>query len=290
MSRSQILERERRWAVPVGAAAIAIVPLYILSTYLEGSTSIFDFDLATERLRAVDADSGQIIGASVLRALSFLLYLPPLLYLFRAAQARSPRVSGAMIGFVFIGPILFATWVLLSNLAQVQIASDFIAGAVPGGDIYNLLDDLIEDSTLATVGGNLFFPAVLGVLVAMIYVPLQAMRVGLLTRFFATLGMALGVSLLLIQPQISLLVVSIWFAWLGFLILGRTPKGRPPAWAAGEAVPWPSPGERVEQAGTGDEPAAEVVEGDAAEVFEPQSKDHSARRERARKKKRKRRG
>ncbi len=114
------------------------------------------------------------------------------------------------------------------------------------------------------------------------------MRVGLLTRFFATLGMALAASLILIQPQLSLLALMIWFAWLGFVILDKVPRGRPPAWDAGEAIPWPRPGEEPRPA-----VAAEgvVVDGDATEVFsEPAgSQDHSARRERARKRKRKRR-
>lgn len=239
MNKTQILERERRWAKLAGFSAIAIVPIYIASTYLEGSTSVFESTLATERIRAADADASQLLLASVLRGFSFLLYLPPLLYLFRAAQARSSRVSPAMLGFVFIGPILFAAWVVISNVAQTQIAADFVAQAGAGGDIYTLLDDLASDSTIASVGANLFFPAVLGVLVAMIYVPLQAQRVGLLSRFFATLGMALGASLLLISPQFSLLALSIWFAWLGFTILDRLPKDRPPAWDAGEAIPGP---------------------------------------------------
>lgn len=294
MNKTQILERERRWAKLAGFSAIAIVPIYIASTYLEGSTSVFEFTLATERIRAADADASQLLLASVLRGISFLLYLAPLLYLFRAAQARSSRVSPAMLGFVFIGPILFAAWVVISNVAQTQIAADFVAQAGAGGDIYTLLDDLASDSTIASVGANLFFPAVLGVLVAMIYVPLQAQRVGLLSRFFATLGMALGASLLLISPQFSLLALSIWFAWLGFTILDRLPKDRPPAWDAGEAIPWPSPAERAAGVATAGAGGGDVIEGDASELFEPtpeeSSTDHSARRERARKKKRKRRG
>ncbi len=292
MNRSQILERERRWQRLAGLCAIAIVPLYIASTSLENSASVFDFTLATERLSAADADSGQLLGATVLRAIAFLLYLPPLLYLFRAAQARSPKVSPAMVGFVFLGPILFAAWVAVSNVAQTQIADDFVAQAGRGGDIYNLLGDLADESSLASVGASLFFPAVLGVLVAMVYVPLQALRVGLLTRFFATLGMAFGASLLLIAPQFSLLALAIWFAWLGFTILDRVPKGRPPAWEAGEAIPWPAPGARQDSPAAAPRADAEVVEGDATELFasEPERKDHSARRERARRKKRKRRG
>ena len=43
MNKTQMLERERRWAKLAGFSAIAIVPIYIASTYLEGSTSVFEF-------------------------------------------------------------------------------------------------------------------------------------------------------------------------------------------------------------------------------------------------------
>jgi hypothetical protein len=284
MSRDQILERERHWAKLAGYAAIAIVPLYIGSIVLDpqgGSVPLTGLD--TERFVAIDAHTGGLLLSALARSLAFALMAIPLLYLFRAAQARNPRVSSPMIGFVFIGPALLAAQGLISWAAQTSVASDFVAQLGPGGDIYSQLDDLIEGSTVFDVAANLLFPAILGLIVAMVYVPLQAMRVGLLTRFLATLGMALGASTLFIVPSLSLLALTIWFGWLGFLILGRTPKGRPPAWEAGEAVPWPKPGE---------EPAAQstpaTVEGDATEVFE-QPTDRSARRERAKKRKRKRR-
>ena len=67
------------------------------------------------------------------------------------------------------------------------------------------------------------------------------MRAGLLTRFWGSLGMAVGVAALIGFFPFSL----IWFIYLGLLLLGRVPGGRPPAWAAGEAVPWPTPGEKA---------------------------------------------
>ena len=286
MSRSQILERERRRQSIAGYAAIAAAPLYFASLFVLRGTGVPLTGLATEQLRAVDEVGGQVIAAAVLSALSLALIVVPLVYLFRATEARSDRVNSAMIGFVVIDPILLAVQTLIKAIAQVQLASDFVADSAPGGDVYTLLDDLIDDSTLNQIGSYLILPALLAMVVAMVYVPLNAMRVGLLTRFFATLGMALGASLILIQPQLSLLALMIWFAWLGFTILNRTPRGRPPAWEAGEAIPWPRPGEEPRPAVAAEAP----VEGDATEVFsEPTAQDHSARRERARKRKRKRR-
>lgn len=290
MNRQQILERESRGAKLAGFAALAIAPLYILALILDQSGAVPIGGLDTERYRTIDESTSELLMASGLRAVAFLLFMVPLFYLFRAAQARSPRVSGPMIGFAFVGPALLAVQTILIWFGQTQVASDFVVRAAAGGDIYTLLDDLVEDSTIFTVAASLLFPAVLGLLVAMVYIPLQAMRVGLLTRFFATLGMALGAATLFILPAISLLALVLWFGWLGLIILDRTPRGRPPAWAAGEAVPWPKPGEEPQSAPAADDDA---VDGAADEVFESNesngSKDRSSRRERARKRKRKRR-
>ncbi|HEY3491512.1 MAG TPA: hypothetical protein VGK43_01085, partial [Solirubrobacterales bacterium] len=55
------------------------------------------------------------------------------------------------------------------------------------------------------------------------------------------LGMALGVAALFgLLP-----FVLLWFLYFGVLLLDRLPGGRPPAWAAGEAIPWPTPGEKA---------------------------------------------
>ena len=127
----------------------------------------------------------------------------------------------------------------------------------------------------------------LALVVVMIYVPLQSYRVGLLTRFFGTLGMAFGVVGLLI-PQFGQLPLAIWFR----LARVHDPRpgtgGRPAAWDAGVAIPWPRPGEEPQVAAAGANGG--VVEGDAAEAFSgSEESDHSARRERAKKRKRKRR-
>ena len=85
-------------------------------------------------------------------------------------------------------------------------------------------------------GALLRFPAILGLVIGMIYIPLWAMRVGLLTRFMASFGMALGVSLIILP--FAQLAVVFWFGVLGLVMLGRWIGGRPAAWDEGRAIPW----------------------------------------------------
>ena len=283
MNRKQILDREARGQAVAGWTAVAAAPAMLVATFIRQGSSVPFNGLATEQFRAIDGASGSLLASSALQSVALLLVIPPLLYLFRAAQARSERVSGAMVGFIFIGPILLAVYFIASWAWQSQIASDFVAQSGAGGDVYNLLDDLLNDSTLYQFASSLYIPASIAFVVATFYVALNAQRNGLLTRVSATLGMALAVSTIILPP--GMLGLMIWFGWIGFTILDKTPKGRPPAWAAGESIPWLKPGDQPRPAVAAEAP----IDGDATEVFEGSSQDHSARRERARKRKRKRR-
>jgi hypothetical protein len=73
--------------------------------------------------------------------------------------------------------------------------------------------------------------------------------------------MALGVACVLGLYQFSL----IWFVYFGLLAGGWLPKGRPPAWASGEAEPWPTPGEKAAE-GMGPEDDPDVIDGEAEEL------------------------
>jgi hypothetical protein len=288
LERQAILERERRWARPAAAAAILAAPLYVISVVIDQGGDVPTAGLDTERYRAIEAAGADLLVPVAVRGLAFLCLVVPLVYLFRATQARSERISAAMIGFAFIGPVLLAAQSIAAMAAQRQVASDFVAQAAPGGDVFSLLDDLIDDSTGLDIAANLLFPAILGMLMAMIYLPLQAMRAGLLTRFFGTLGMALGAGLIFIVPAVSLLAITMWFMWLGFLFVDRAPGPRPPAWEAGVAIPWPRGGQKPTEP-PAEEASADIFEGEATELTDDGPGDHSARGERARKRKRKRR-
>src|SRR5204863_1334676 len=101
-----------------------------------------------------------------------------------------------------------------------------------------IANETIDDAPLRPLAAGFGIGGQIGFVVAMVYACLYAMRVGLLTRFWGSLGMALGaVSFLFFQFTL------VWFVYFGILISGRVPRGRPPAWEAGEAIPWPSPGQ-----------------------------------------------
>src|SRR5947207_13012598 len=99
------------------------------------------------------------------------------------------------------------------------------------------------------------------------------MRTGLLTRLMATLGMVFIGALILI-PQLGPIGMVLWFAVLGLMLAGWWIRSLPPAWAAGEAIPWPRPGEDV-----GPPPAVRqpgTVEGSGREVSEQPKPENGA--------------
>jgi hypothetical protein len=136
----------------------------------------------------------------------------------------------------------------------------------------DLADDLPKDSTVLQIGTLVRFVGLLSLLFALIYIPLWAMRTGLLTRFWAILGMAFGVSLLLV-PTIAIFGLVLWFAVVGLKLAGWWPGPLPPAWAEGEAIPWPSRGD-IGPATERSDPG--TVEGSGREVSEQGLQENGA--------------
>lgn len=124
-------------------------------------------------------------------------------------------------------------------------------------------NEIIDNSKAIQLAAVMGLVGALGFVFAMVYTSLWSFRVGLLTRFWGTLGMALGVALIFLG-SLGFLGLLIWFAALGMMFIGFFPGGRPPAWAAGMAIPWPKPEPR---GGAGRK--GQPVEGSGREVEEP---------------------
>lgn len=278
--KAQTLEWERRWAVPAGLATLGAVALLIGGAFVSGP---IHGDDKAEILRAANEHGSALIASGVMQALGFALLVLPLVVLFRAVRARSDKVRVQLIGLIVAAPLFFAVATLLNAPATKDAASQFVAGqakstltkpeaatecrsdlkdkgakafgeefeaakgetALAACETNKVENDeagnAISEQTLTNVAEGFSLGGRLGLAVSLLYTCLFAMRVGLLTRFWGSLGMALGAAALLGL----VLFLVIWFIYFGILLLGRLPRGRPPAWAAGEAIPWPTPGEKA---------------------------------------------
>ncbi len=289
MSRERILEWEGRWALPAALCAFGGAALFIASTVV-AQQGVVSVTSNSEFLREFEAARGTMLGAALLNGGALLLLAPVLYYLFRAASARSAAMRGALVGVVVAGPLFFALANILQYIALSGAANDFASpGGGAGVPIGEYAQDLIEGQTTYGFAQGFSLAGLLAMVIGTIYTALWAMRVGLISRFFGTFGMALGASLILLAQAFSLLALMLWGVWLGLIFLSRVPGGRPAAWDAGEAVPWPKPGE----APPDPEPSRDI-EGDASELFSDSSNGdvenpNAERRERAKRRKRKRR-
>ncbi len=263
MTAAETIERERRWATPAAILTILAVALFAASLVVLASS--FGGEGNAELLREVDEDSGTFLLAYVLRALGAALLVAPLVYLFRAVDARSDRTRSQLIGLMVAGPAFLAAFALFDAFSIIDAAPDFAdrENLGSGDRADDIAQDTINDAPLRDIAAGFGFAGTLGFAIGLTYTCYHAMQVGLLTRFWGALGAALGVASIIFF-QYTLL----WIAYLGLLIGGWTPRGRPPAWAAGEAIPWPTPGEKAAESFEGED------EGDAddgGEAEEPRT-------------------
>lgn len=287
MSTQAILERERRYRRLVVIASIVPLLLLVGAAAVQASGGATS-DLAPATLRSIDESSAPLIIGSLMAGFGFLLLAAPLAYIFLAAHARSDRMVKALLFLVVLGPVLFAAQGVFLAVGQADVAGEFVEQENGVGDIYTLAANLLEDNGLRNAALVASSIAVLAIIFGMVYVGLWGVRTGLLTRFHGTLGMALGASFILPPlTQITLPALLAWFMYFGLMLAGKTPKGRPPAWDVGEAVAPTGPGDEPRPVATG--ASGDVIEGDAMEIPGVDENPNAARRDRAKKRKRKRR-
>lgn len=221
-----------RYAVIAALAGILLVAAVALQ--LGGAHATVDeqtLGLITENKR-ISRD----IAGSLLDAIGYLSLAATLWYLWGCTRARNPEVKPGFVGIIaVVGGVLTALSIPAYVILYGQKAHDFVALQA---QTYMQANHLISSTTLV-------FPQLgnyLGVLLtamATVLVSLNAMRVGLLTRFMGFLGIFAGV--LVIFPLVPIPIVEgFWLVALGFLFSGRWPNGLPPAWRSGRAEPWPS--------------------------------------------------
>ena len=187
--------------------------------------------LITEHKRFTRDLIGSLVAALSLLALGWTLF-----WLWGAARARDANIRPSFIGWIAAaGAVIQAISVVLYAVFFGIAASDFVSH---GSQTWPEANALLNKSPLvaAQIGNYL---GLLLLAVGFTLTSLNAMRVGLLTRFLGYLGIIAAV--LTIIPLVPIPVVeAYWLLALAYLLSGRWPNAVPPAWSSGRAEPWPS--------------------------------------------------
>jgi hypothetical protein len=179
-----------------------------------------------------------LITGSVLAAIAILALTLILLALLDATRFRRPEMWRFARPLVLYGGIAVA----IVSVAHQAIGAIETHKFATGHDFTaHAVDHALTKGTANLIVDYVSLLAGLALAAGMISVTLNAMRVGLLTRWMGVIGMFTGLLIFLPIGGAELQVVpAFWMVMVGILFMGRWPNGQPPAWAAGEARPWPS--------------------------------------------------
>lgn len=163
--------------------------------------------------------------------------------LYRATRARLPKLPPWGSWAVLIAPILAGLVTLAIEIAFQSKTSSFLSGS----DRSQAATQAVFDTRRSGASVGAAVATQLATAAAIIWVSLQALRAGLLTRFMGILGSIIGVLFVLPFLPFDWALEAIWLGGLALLFAGRWPGGQPPAWLSGRAEPWPSRREMYEQ-------------------------------------------
>jgi hypothetical protein len=240
VNRDEQLEWEARWSRPAAAAA-AFAALALVAGFaygvsaLEGNVGRGD----RARLLRIDQNAADLMVIAGLNAMAVLGMAAVLVYLYRTAKPRRPELSQAALILAIAGPLLYVIVLIALNIVRIGVAGDF--GSLPAGQQTDARAGQLEDDSILNTVGLVGLAPSLALGFAFVLISLSAMRAGLLSRFMGILGIIVGV--LYVIPLLGggpPVITIFWLGALAVLFLDRWPGGRGPAWAAGEAIPWPS--------------------------------------------------
>jgi hypothetical protein len=193
-------------------------------------------------VKYIDHHAFGLIAGSVLTAIAVLALTLVLLFVAESTRFRRSAAWPAARPLVLAGGIGYALLNLIHQVALTVEAHRFATGT-------DFTDKAVEKALLSSGSGGvalglLGLIAALALAVGMIAVAVGAMRAGLLPRWLSVLGILSGLLFLPFFGTTTLqLIPTFWLVATGILLMERWPSGDPPAWASGEARPWPTQAE-----------------------------------------------
>jgi hypothetical protein len=236
--------------------------------------------LRTPYYEFYDERAASVLLTAIARGLGFVAVAVMLTYLGTAVRARAEAFRGFWIYVALAGGLLGAIATVMFTIGT----SAEISGFLDGQRTVDRADD-IGDSSLLVAAQLIGIPgtqaiglASLALGLGWVVICLNAMRIGLLTRFMGVLGVICGA--LIVLPILSPLPVvqTFWLGAMALLLAGRWPNGMPPAWMTGEAQPWPSQQAVREARRARTRPEPEPVEEAPEERAHPASKKKKRKR------------
>jgi hypothetical protein len=238
----QRLDVERRQRPRFAIVAACAGVLLIAASVVQGVAP--QPKVSEQTLALIAADKGRTLDlvAAVLQALASFGLAATLVFLIDAAKARNPQIAPFVRILAIVGGALAGIAGLAYTIVVAQKAHQFVTS---GNQTY-------QEAHHLTATGAVVVLQLLGLLGALlvamsfVLVSLQAMRVGLLTRFMGYLGLIAG-ALVIFQITPVPIVEAYWLLALSVLFVGRWPNQEPAAWSTGRAERWPSSQEMREQ-------------------------------------------
>ncbi len=241
-TNEQLLYESRvRMRQAVLAAGAAILLVAAAAVQLSGPHTKVN-ELTLDLITAHKRFPLDVIGA-VINGLGLVALAATLVFLFSLARARNQELREFVKWLAIAGGAVAG----LSGIAYAVViaskANDFVS---QGAQSYE------QANHLTNSGGLLALPflgqaAALLLAVGFVLTSLNAMRVGLLTRFMGYLGIFTGILVLFPIGSPVPVVQAFWLLGLAYLLSGRWPTGVPPAWRSGRAEPWPSSQQQRDQ-------------------------------------------
>lgn len=189
-----------------------------------------------EARRLIDFRAGadEQVLAAAFRCLGLALTVAAGAYLVWLVRARKPELGRLVVWGTLLGPLLIAVSTVLGYFALDQVADQFLAsGPRTDGRAQDLVDDSagLRSAAVFDIVSRIVFGCWLA------FLSLEAMRVGLLTRFLAYWGVGSAGALVLLPVGDAMFIG--WLASIGFLAAGWWPGGRPQAWTSTRPAPVP---------------------------------------------------
>jgi len=243
MSAAETVAIEKGFANRVAALTAVAGVFPVIGSLVQGPVSDAPQNYLANLLY-YDSHSSAVLVGSGMRGIGLFVSVVPVIYLLRAALARGAKIPRITPALAIIGSVLLGVGTIALAALYVDASSSF---AQSGGLSYDEAKNVLKGQAIIAVSMASLLGS-LAIAFAFVMASLNAMRVGLLTRFMGYIGMFAGV--LIILPIFSPLpiVQAFWLLAVAAVIVGRWPGGRPLAWDDGEAHPWPSAAEVRAQA------------------------------------------